>query len=455
MKPALRTLVALIAVTGSFVLFTGRASSVELLLSEREVCQKYGMEQGLRDPLNPFAKSCYVGIADFTAKTNGKDCDAIDNACCIGKDGKPSCQPKLIGITTANPDATNTKNTRTKCPNGYYVKVGGGQIECATTTSSGVPFVFNPNVPIPGLFDEKGGYPIDESLLVKYLSAFYVYFIGVIGILAVVMIMYGGYHYIVSLGNPTRMNQGKEIISSAIIGLVLALTSFLLLSTINPALIDFKGIMPVPISQILQPLEEVSNQAQCAGAQASVVKESDFEQIYQRVKDYLPTIKEVAADQGISPYLITSTMMLESGGRKDAMGPKTSYGQAVGLMQILLTTAQGVMGKDLTLEQLKEPDRNINAGARYLRYLSANTCLKVSKDNPCKNGELICKIGDPTYIHAAYNGGPVANNCSTKCADKDQTYWQCEKLECYAQTRAYVDAAIRLEAWLADKHPIT
>lgn len=405
------------------------------------------MQLGYRDPFKGLGKCTIFG----TAKQ--KDCDVAFGACCQ-KDGEVYCVERRIGITPANPDATNTKNTKTKCPDGYYVKVGGGQVECATTrTASGVPWVFNPNVPIPGLFDEKGGYPIDESLLVKYLSAFYVYFIGVVGILAVVMVMYGGYHYIVSLGNPTRMNQGKEIISSAIIGLVLALTSFLLLSTINPALVDFKGLMPVPISQLLQPLESVSNQAQCAGAQASVVKESEFEQIYQRVKDYLPTIKAVATDQGISPYLITSTMMLESGGKKDAMGPKTPYGQAIGLMQVLLTTAQGVMGKGTTLEQLKEPDFNINAGARYLRYLSANTCLKVSKNNPCKNGELICKIGDPGYIHAAYNGGPVANNCSTSCADK--TYWQCEENECYAQTRAYVDAAIRAEAWLADKHPIT
>lgn len=93
---------------------------------------------------------------------------------------------------------------------------------------------FTPNVPIPTLF--SGAYTVDETLFGTYVNAFYIYFAGVAGILAVVMIMYGGFHYITSLGNPQRMNQGKEIIGNALIGLILVLTSYLLLNIINPRL---------------------------------------------------------------------------------------------------------------------------------------------------------------------------------------------------------------------------
>lgn len=92
---------------------------------------------------------------------------------------------------------------------------------------------FTPNVEIPGLFT---GASVDETLFGRYVSAFYIFFAGVAGILAVVMIMYGGFHYIVSLGNPQRMKEGKDVINNAIIGLMLVLTSYLILYTINPNL---------------------------------------------------------------------------------------------------------------------------------------------------------------------------------------------------------------------------
>ena len=93
---------------------------------------------------------------------------------------------------------------------------------------------FTPNVEIPGLF--TGTKTVDETLFGSYVSSFYIFFAGVAGILAVVMIMWGGFHYITSLGNPQRMKEGRDIINNAIIGLVLVLTSYLLLRTINPRL---------------------------------------------------------------------------------------------------------------------------------------------------------------------------------------------------------------------------
>lgn len=119
-----------------------------------------------------------------------------------------------------------------------------------TTTTSSEPLTFTPNVPIPGFPMEN--VVVDESFLGRYINNFYIFFAGVAGIFAVVMMMWGGFHYIVSAGNPQKMNQGKEIISNAIIGLILVLTSYLLLKTINPNLVSLNIQSLHYIPQVLQ-----------------------------------------------------------------------------------------------------------------------------------------------------------------------------------------------------------
>lgn len=109
---------------------------------------------------------------------------------------------------------------------------------------------FTPNVPIPRLFE--GTQDVDESLFGRYVNRFYIFFSGVAGILAVVMMMWGGFHYITSGGSPQRMAQGKEIISNAVIGLILLLTAYLLLNTINPRLTKLRIPTIAHVPEILQ-----------------------------------------------------------------------------------------------------------------------------------------------------------------------------------------------------------
>jgi hypothetical protein len=59
---------------------------------------------------------------------------------------------------------------------------------------------------------------------------------GVIAILAVLMIMYGGVKYVYSMGNPDQIKEAKATIIGAIAGVVLLMIADTLLLTINPAL---------------------------------------------------------------------------------------------------------------------------------------------------------------------------------------------------------------------------
>src|SRR3989339_1999074 len=97
-------------------------------------------------------------------------------------------------------------------------------------------------IPIPGVTD-KCGYLCDvngdsRADVVDYVIMVYKFLVGLAGVVAVIMIMLGGYRWIFAMGNSARIAGAKETIFSAIIGLVLALISVQLLETINPRLAD-------------------------------------------------------------------------------------------------------------------------------------------------------------------------------------------------------------------------
>jgi hypothetical protein len=54
------------------------------------------------------------------------------------------------------------------------------------------------------------------------------------------MIMLGGLLYLTAGGSPERVSNAKSYISNALIGLILALTSYFLLQTVNPALLNLR-----------------------------------------------------------------------------------------------------------------------------------------------------------------------------------------------------------------------
>lgn len=73
--------------------------------------------------------------------------------------------------------------------------------------------------------------------LSTYLRAVFMTGIGLAGVLAVLMIVVGGIQYIGSGMSPSGKSDAKDRITNALIGLLLALLSWLILNTINPDLV--------------------------------------------------------------------------------------------------------------------------------------------------------------------------------------------------------------------------
>lgn len=74
----------------------------------------------------------------------------------------------------------------------------------------------------------------------EYIPTVYTYLVGIAGLLAALLIIKGGFEYITSAGDASRVTAAKETITNSIIGLVLVLGSYVVLNTINPELVNLK-----------------------------------------------------------------------------------------------------------------------------------------------------------------------------------------------------------------------
>jgi len=93
-------------------------------------------------------------------------------------------------------------------------------------------------VPIPGITQvvDNHHYTKDMSC---YIVGIYRYFAGVAGILATVMMMWGGFQYVISTGNQQKLSEAKDTITGALVGLLLVMGSYSILYLINPNLTTF------------------------------------------------------------------------------------------------------------------------------------------------------------------------------------------------------------------------
>ncbi len=86
------------------------------------------------------------------------------------------------------------------------------------------------------------GQPCDIGWIGIYIGALYRFGIGLAAVLAVVMIMVGGFLWLISGGSPDKVGRAKEFIGSALAGLLIALFSFIILYTVNPRLVNLESL---------------------------------------------------------------------------------------------------------------------------------------------------------------------------------------------------------------------
>lgn len=299
------------------------------------------------------------------------------------------------------------------------------------------PIYFTPNAPIPGLFE--GPQEVDGTLLSRYLRAFYVYFVWIVGILAVIMTMYGGLQWLTAGGNASRIETAKSTMNGALIGLVLTLTSVVILQAINPSLVTLQdlSVFTVPSSKVGELGEGSERGDTAAGLPESIQDLSNV----QNVTRWDDLIRSISNEFSVNPNYVKAIMMIESRGNPNAISPVG----ACGLMQVMPFNSNGecLVGTD-------KAEANIRAGVQYIKQLLNNTCptsakLRSGKTVSCEPLLTNCSRGSWHYVIAAYNGGLGANCSSQTCGPagpglKGQTWWECVQNTGYAETRTYVNS---------------
>lgn len=76
--------------------------------------------------------------------------------------------------------------------------------------------------------------------LTGYLSAIYKLAIWIVGLCALFMFLIGAFMYLLSAANTSKLSTAKGVMQDSLIGLVLALTSYLILYVINPDLVKLQ-----------------------------------------------------------------------------------------------------------------------------------------------------------------------------------------------------------------------
>ncbi len=141
-----------------------------------------------------------------------------------------------------------------------------------TSKVAGTPaMVYVPDITIPG-FTASQKVTISGDTLGLYIRGLFVVMVWTVSVLAVVMIIYGGIKWVAAAGDAGRINDAKDVVMNSVIGLVIALTSVVLLQIINPQLINLTDLTNLvkPVNKcslsVLQQLVEKSGklEAKCA-----------------------------------------------------------------------------------------------------------------------------------------------------------------------------------------------
>jgi lysophospholipase L1-like esterase len=141
---------------------------------------------------------------------------------------------------------------------------GSFSTTCDPADSAPTPITLGVNI---GGVQEVAGLP-------EYINTAYRYLVSVILVIAIIMVVYGGFLYLTGAAGVGSIQRGKQIIKDALIGMVIVLAAYSILQTINPNTTQFK-LNPTKIECIAIPPEERDPNATEGGTIRNCVVDAD------------------------------------------------------------------------------------------------------------------------------------------------------------------------------------
>lgn len=199
----------------------------------------------------PIKGSCYTGDANCYKLAGLNPPNTVDfQGYCDAAQTISCCTIKPTAIVPGTDlHCTNTLKgncvKKTDTCGSTAVKVGdcstdiaGVQRICCQTLPSAQ--ITGPMVAPYNLLEKIPGSSNTVGRLNTYLEDIYRFAFWAVGIAVVFMLTIGGFMYLTSAGNTSRLGTAKTIIFDAFLGLILALVAWLFLNLINPDLVDLQ-----------------------------------------------------------------------------------------------------------------------------------------------------------------------------------------------------------------------
>lgn len=228
---------------------SGNISTADL---SREACQK-----------ETYAKTTFY--KDYQAVSNKCLAKEIPYDNCIWKPGKTTTYVDGVPLVSETGGCGSWEKSSTKClPS---LKKDPNEVCCCSTASGSSlnnttgteapkkPLFILPElqVSIPGLTltpsssisyqsYSDGSYLVSIPWIAEYIKGVYQYGLSVVGILAAIILMAGGFMWLISRGDASKTSKAKELIAGSLTGLIIMMTSYSLLTYINPDLTKLKSI---------------------------------------------------------------------------------------------------------------------------------------------------------------------------------------------------------------------
>lgn len=118
-----------------------------------------------------------------------------------------------------------------------------------------------PTVKFSGVDLNDDGTKVTIPYIAEYISGLYAYLISIVGVLAAVMMIIGGFQYLAAGGDSGRVKAAKERITNAIAGTLLALGAYAMLKTISPSLTELKGLEISVVPAVKTDINEITEYA--------------------------------------------------------------------------------------------------------------------------------------------------------------------------------------------------
>ncbi len=267
-------------------------------------------------------------------------------------------------------------------------------------------------VPIGGISEVQG--------LPDYINIAYRYMVTIVLVVAIVMVVYGGFRYLVgaSIGD---IQAGKKIIQDAIVGMLLVLGAYTILSTINPAttILSFKAPEPIDCQDLATPNvlknASCSSDAECGGGGKRCVLAKNVVIDPGNVVD--------AAVAGEAEGRETGAAIDEAGGLGSYLGDGIAGTALLATMQAVggplgpaafLAADHGVaaVGGYEVAGSKTGMDTGLAVGAGLEIYRSATNI------HVCSTGEQGSPCAAETSARSAAVGGPIGGAIESEEADR-------------------------------------